>query len=641
MTVETKETKEYSTPENQPESSEQLDQQTLEQLFAELKRLAIQANASEMTDRLGQSEQAFKAGKLRVLVLGQFNHGKSLALNALLGKLNLLPTGATPTTAIITEINYGPEAEATLLDSLGRRKTVSLEEYQTITTQPEGGKYKRAEVTAPVAVLKEITFVDTPGLSDPDKYDLEAVGPEINRADVIVFVLSAVQPLTGEEQIFIQEKLTKKSQKRLLFLVNQIDRLNEEEQLAQVMERVNSLLNTLLPGAVALPFSAFEAAKGLRTRDEIPAARKTKGTGKEAVREITKEKEVRPEEALLAQANYAAVKAALTTDLVAEKERIQEATLMAGLEEAADELEEIFQERQVAGQAELLGLEEARTRLDGERGRLEAVRVRIQERGMAELERMATGFMSDVSAYTRRLSNALPEQIEKAQQATPNDVSRNLPFYLEYVLKNYMEARSEQFKEELQAYMQSVGEEIEREFEQAVQTLDPNKAYFLSTLPRLRSKDTVYTWIARGVTAVGAITIFLFCSIIFGLLWLVAGEVVRQAGAMRNQEQARLVEAGRKALNQALETVQKSLEEQFGDVKRSLGTEVAQIFAGNFAALQNRLDELERQAKLSTDERTHEAVTTRLALADLVTLKTRLANLKAQMLGPEIDLGSD
>jgi len=193
----------------------------------------------------------------------------------------------------------------------------------------------------------------------------------------------------------------------------------------------------------------------------------------------------------------------------------------------------------------------------------------------------------------------------------------------------------------LQAYMQSVGEEIEREFEQAVQTLDPNKAYFLSTLPRLRSKDTVYTWIARGVTAVGAITIFLFGSIIFGLLWLVAGEVVRQAGAMRNQEQARLVEAGRKALNQALETVQKSLEEQFGDVKRSLGTEVAQIFAGNFAALQNRLDELERQAKLSTDERTREAVITRLALADLVTLKTRLANLKAQMLGPEIDLGSD
>jgi uncharacterized protein YdcH (DUF465 family) len=585
------------------EKRDHLSERTLQQLFKELQRLAGEAGATDLSDRIEQSERAFKAGKLRILLLGQFNHGKTLALNTLLGKPDFLPVGATPNTPLITEISYGSEPEALLLDKWGRRKTVGLGEYRTLVSNLEEGRYRRAEIATPLALLKDFTFIDTPGLSDPDSYDPETLGPEISNADVIVFLLSAVQPLTSSEQVFIKEKLTGKSQKRLFFVLNQTDRLGEDEDLPTVMERVNSLLATLQPGASALPFSAFQAAKGLQQADN----------------------------SLLERSNYHNIKAALTSDLLTEKERLQEATLLGGMEEIVDDLEKFFEERQTAGQAELHQLEEARLQLKGEHERLEKVLLRLQERSLSELERMSANFMADLSAYTRRLSNALPEQIEAAQKATPNEVSRNLPFYLEYALKCYLEVRTEQFKDELRGYMQVISQEVEQEFQQTVQKLDPDNAYFLTTLPRLRQKDTMLTWVARGVTGLGAITIFMFGNILVGILWLVAGEVVRQAGAMREQERERLVETGRNALGQALEAAQASLQAQFGDVKRSLGTELAQIFSSNVAALEARLDELERQRQQSTEERANEARATGQSLSDLSAFKTRLASLTEQL----------
>lgn len=68
----------------------------------------------------GKTSAALEAEKkhltenaLRVLVMGQFNGGKSTFLNALMGKM-LLPAKARPTTAIIGKIVYSEKASATL-----------------------------------------------------------------------------------------------------------------------------------------------------------------------------------------------------------------------------------------------------------------------------------------------------------------------------------------------------------------------------------------------------------------------------------------------------------------------------------------------------------------------------------------------
>jgi len=54
------------------------------------------------------------------VVLGEFNHGKSTFINALLGS-PLLPTGITPTTALLAHVTHGARAGAIAVDEAGER----------------------------------------------------------------------------------------------------------------------------------------------------------------------------------------------------------------------------------------------------------------------------------------------------------------------------------------------------------------------------------------------------------------------------------------------------------------------------------------------------------------------------------------
>src|SRR5262249_5778610 len=49
--------------------------------------------------------------RFHLVVLGEFNHGKSTFVNALLGQ-DVLPTGITPTTASINHVVYAPAPRA-------------------------------------------------------------------------------------------------------------------------------------------------------------------------------------------------------------------------------------------------------------------------------------------------------------------------------------------------------------------------------------------------------------------------------------------------------------------------------------------------------------------------------------------------
>src|SRR5262245_56976136 len=63
--------------------------------------------------------------RFSVVVLGEFNHGKSTFINALLGT-PLLPTGITPTTALLAHVTHGARAGATAVDEAGDRTPIEL-----------------------------------------------------------------------------------------------------------------------------------------------------------------------------------------------------------------------------------------------------------------------------------------------------------------------------------------------------------------------------------------------------------------------------------------------------------------------------------------------------------------------------------
>src|SRR3954463_1247245 len=75
--------------------------------------------------------------RFTVVVLGEFNHGKSTFINALLGA-PVMPTGITPTTAVLAHVMHGPRATATLVGDDGGRKAIAgaaLADWLTVDGQ--------------------------------------------------------------------------------------------------------------------------------------------------------------------------------------------------------------------------------------------------------------------------------------------------------------------------------------------------------------------------------------------------------------------------------------------------------------------------------------------------------------------------
>ena len=75
------------------------------------------------------------------MVLGEFNHGKSTFINALLGE-PLLPTGITPTTAVLAHVSHGPRrgGDAGLRDRRARGRSIRRALGDWLTVEGAGGQ---------------------------------------------------------------------------------------------------------------------------------------------------------------------------------------------------------------------------------------------------------------------------------------------------------------------------------------------------------------------------------------------------------------------------------------------------------------------------------------------------------------------
>src|SRR5262249_36874736 len=154
-------------------------------------------------------------------------HGKSTFINALLGA-PLLPTGITPTTALLTHISHGAKTSATAVTDGGERRkleTSALGEWVTVegVAQPKpGGKGKgkgttagttggddpihHVEITMQAPLLENhLSIVDTPGVNDINEQRAEITYGYLPRADAAIFLLDATQILTASERQFLEE----------------------------------------------------------------------------------------------------------------------------------------------------------------------------------------------------------------------------------------------------------------------------------------------------------------------------------------------------------------------------------------------------------------------------------------------------
>jgi small GTP-binding protein len=184
-----------------------------------------------------------------LVVVGEFNAGKSAFINALVGS-EVMPEGVTPTTSVINLLRYGAEP--------------------AVTMQADGVIVREH----PAQFLDEITIVDTPGTNAIIREHEQLTQQFVPRSDMVLFVTSADRPFTESERAFMES--IRDWGKKIVVVINKVDLLRDEAAVAQVTEFVGENIERLLGFSPDLfPVSSLLAqqAKALGERNPEERAR--------------------------------------------------------------------------------------------------------------------------------------------------------------------------------------------------------------------------------------------------------------------------------------------------------------------------------------------------------------------------------
>jgi len=163
-----------------------------------------------------------------IVIVGEFNAGKSSMINALFGA-KLRTEGPIPVDDVISVLRYAEQpAQRKIGDFV-------IEQFY------------------PVDFLRNITLVDTPGTNSIVQRHQEITEDYIPRADLVLFVTSIDRPLSESERKFLE--YIREWGKKVVFVLNKIDTKSDEE-LAQVLEYLKTNVRSIFGfDAVIYPVS--------------------------------------------------------------------------------------------------------------------------------------------------------------------------------------------------------------------------------------------------------------------------------------------------------------------------------------------------------------------------------------------------
>jgi len=178
-----------------------------------------------------------------LVVVGEFNAGKSAFINALIGS-RVVQEGVTPTTAQIDVLQYGD-----------------------VSARVERGPALHV-VTACAPLLRDLHIVDTPGTNAIIRKHEAITSEFVPRSDLVLFVTSADRPFTETERAFLQT--VRGWGKKVVVVINKVDILETERQMEEIRGFVAESVRVLLGFSPEIfPVSARLA---LRAKEGEPSA---------------------------------------------------------------------------------------------------------------------------------------------------------------------------------------------------------------------------------------------------------------------------------------------------------------------------------------------------------------------------------
>ena len=217
-------------------------------MLEELRLLLARLHAAEADLALLKASNAQMQELFMLVVVGEFNAGKTAFLNAMLGE-RLLTEGVTPTTSHVHILRYG-------------------EQFQQEVTPDD-----ILLLHLPVEWLRDINLVDTPGTNAVIQRHQEITEEFVPRSDLVLFVTSADRPFSESERLFLER--IRQWSKKIVVIVNKIDMVEEPQDREKILDFVRENGRTLL-GADPQIFAvsarqALQAKQQARTEGAQPA----------------------------------------------------------------------------------------------------------------------------------------------------------------------------------------------------------------------------------------------------------------------------------------------------------------------------------------------------------------------------------
>ena len=182
-----------------------------------------------------------------LVVVGEFNAGKSALVNALLGQ-KVLAEGVTPTTSRVTLTKWGEAITEKVIDE------------------------DLATVTHPLELLRQLNIVDTPGTNAVIRRHERLTNEFVPRSDLVLFVTSVDRPMTESERIFMER--LRAWGKKVVIVLNKVDLIEREGELQEITDFVQRHATEVLGFApLIFPVSARTAQRAAAAGSPEEAAR--------------------------------------------------------------------------------------------------------------------------------------------------------------------------------------------------------------------------------------------------------------------------------------------------------------------------------------------------------------------------------
>jgi hypothetical protein len=207
----------------------------------------------------------------QIAVFGDFNHGKSTLLNAILGS-KALPIDLIPTTGGAIKVIYGAEITTTITLTSGQiinqSGTHLLDEFAILDDDRRmRSDVVNIEVSYPHPLLEMgVELIDLPGTNDREEQDC-LIQAQLLAADLVVYVLDTRKLMTLGERERLRDWLEQRGINTVIFVANFTNMLEPTEcqEIQNRLRFVAESFRSALPAGVSNLYRV-DALPALRAR---------------------------------------------------------------------------------------------------------------------------------------------------------------------------------------------------------------------------------------------------------------------------------------------------------------------------------------------------------------------------------------